>query len=367
MSEWLSTLKYNPIEWLLESNNPSVRFFTLKDLLDYAADDPEVLKAKNAIMDDRRISKILSKQNQEGHWEFPEKPYLPKYKSSYWQVMILAMLGVNESNMQIQRAIKHIFQFQHAEGGFTELSEIGAREEHRFAIKRSLKKGREPPPFDTWAESKIRESELTCLTGNVIHALVRLGHTDDERVLRALKWLIAVQNVDGGWLCPYWKAHIKDKHGCFMGTITPLHAFSEFPTKNMVPGMGSSIRRGAEFLLMHRLFMADHHDFKVIKESWLKFGFPQFFYDILRGLSVVTELGYATDSRIDDALEILLRKQNNDGSWNLESSLVGRMQTTLERKGGPSKWITLDALRVIRRVYEARGSLAIDELELVHR
>ena len=54
MSEWLSVLKHNPIEWLLESNNPSVRFFTLKYLLDYADDDPEVLKARNAIMDDRR-------------------------------------------------------------------------------------------------------------------------------------------------------------------------------------------------------------------------------------------------------------------------------------------------------------------------
>ena len=36
-------------------------------------------------------------------------------------------------------------------------------------------------------------------------------------------------------------------------------------------------------------------------------------------------------------------------------------------KGTPSKWITFDALRVVRRVYEARGSLSIDELELVHR
>ena len=41
MSEWLSVLNYNPIEWLLESSNPSVRFFALKDLLDYADDDPE--------------------------------------------------------------------------------------------------------------------------------------------------------------------------------------------------------------------------------------------------------------------------------------------------------------------------------------
>ncbi len=39
----------------MESNNPSVRFFTLKDHLDYADDDPEVLKARNAIMEDSRV------------------------------------------------------------------------------------------------------------------------------------------------------------------------------------------------------------------------------------------------------------------------------------------------------------------------
>jgi len=59
--------------------------------------------------------------------------------------------------------------------------------------------------------------------------------------------------------------------------------------------MEAAIEQGAEFLLMHRLFKADHHNFQVINESWLKLGFPQFFYDILRGLQVVTKLGYAED------------------------------------------------------------------------
>ena len=55
MREWLSVLKYNSFEWLLESSNPSVRFFTLKDLLDYVDGSPKVLKARNAIIVDRRV------------------------------------------------------------------------------------------------------------------------------------------------------------------------------------------------------------------------------------------------------------------------------------------------------------------------
>lgn len=49
------------------------------------------------------------------------------------------------------------------------------------------------------------------------------------------------------------KAHIKDKHGCFDGTINALDAFSEVPKTSMHSEMKSVIEKGAEFLLIHRL------------------------------------------------------------------------------------------------------------------
>ena len=65
-------------------------------------------------------------------------------------------------------------------------------------------------------------------------------------------------------------------------------------------------------------------------------------------------MGYAKDKRIDDAFEILLQKQNADGKWILENTPLGRMQTNLEQKGKPSKWVTLNALRVIKGLYKDR-------------
>jgi hypothetical protein len=58
-------------------------------------------------------------------------------------------------------------------------------------------------------------------------AMLRAGYLEDPRLSKALDWLLKVQNIDGGWLCPYWKAHVNDKHSCFMGIIAPLDAFSE--------------------------------------------------------------------------------------------------------------------------------------------
>ena len=355
-------LKADPVDWLLELDNPPVRYFTLRDILDYSEKDPEVVQAKKAIRRHEKISRIFRRQKPEGYWESAEQPYHPKYRSSYWQIMVLGQLGLDKSDERVRKACEYIFQFQLKDGGFTTFKREGAKREYVWVKKRALKRGIKPASFEKWTEGKIREYEMSCLTGNVAAALIRLGYARDDRVLAALRWLVQIQNDDGGWLCPYWKAHIRDKHGCFMGTITPLDAFSELPARRRTSEMAAAIRRGVEFLLMHRLFKADHHQFKVIREGWLEFSFPWFFYDILRGLSVVTKLGHTRDERIDDALEILLGKQNQDGKWILESTPSGRMQTDLEQKGKPSKWITLNALRVMKRVYKnARSGSGRDD------
>ncbi|MFW9965961.1 MAG: hypothetical protein ACFFEA_02310 [Candidatus Thorarchaeota archaeon] len=359
MNEWTSILKKIPLEWLTNKEDPSVRYQSLIHLLDQAPDHPDVLETRNLINSDHKVTRILSKQNPVGYWESPAEPYKPKYKASYWQIMILGMLGLDRSSPMIRRAVEHVFQFQHEEGGFTEYGEEVARRKLQNIKEKRLARNLKSILEYQWIQEKIHESQLTCLTGNVCLALIRMGYASDRRVKKALKWLVKVQNKDGGWLCPYWGAHKNDKHGCFMGTIAPLDAFSELPHQRRTPEMKKSIQVGAEFLLMHNLFRADHHEFKVINESWLKLGFPQFFYDILRGLSVICKTDFAYDRRIDEALRILLEKQQADGKWVLESSPIGRMQTNLEQKGNPSKWITFQALRVIKSVIETRGSLVL--------
>ncbi|MFB0510050.1 MAG: prenyltransferase/squalene oxidase repeat-containing protein [bacterium] len=339
--------KKNIVTWLLEEENQTIRYFTLRDLLDKKEDDLELNAAKSAIPNSKVITKIFSKQKPEGYWEETASPYLPKYKSSYWTIMILAQMGIDQTDQRVKKACEYIFRFQHEESGFLSETEKTAKRRYDWHLKR----GKKMPPFKEWASSLIREQQLSCLTGNMAAALIRLGYENDPRVKKALNWLVKIQNQDGGWLCPYWKAHIKDTHGCFFGTICPIEAFSEVPKENLTEEMKNTISRGAEFLLMHRLFKADHHNYKTIKQSWLKFCLPRFYsYDILRGLNVLTKLGYTNDERLNDALDILLKKRQKDRTWILENSPTGRMQTNIEPVGRPSKWITLFALRVLKRL-----------------
>ena len=41
MSDWKSVLKADPTKWLMEPNNPSVRYFALTELLEKPETEPE--------------------------------------------------------------------------------------------------------------------------------------------------------------------------------------------------------------------------------------------------------------------------------------------------------------------------------------
>lgn len=283
-----------------------------------------------------------------------DQPYHPKYRATYWQIMLLSHLGLDKTDPRVTRACDAIFPFQLADGGFTTVREAGAAREYRWVANRARRRGQAPPPVEAWVQERIREYEMSCLTGNVAAALLRLGYVGGDRVTRALQWLVAVQNRDGGWLCPYWRAHRHDTHGCFIDTIALLDAFAQLPDAQKTPDVRAAVARGVEFLLQHRLYQTDHHQFRVIKAAWLQFGFSEYFYDVLRGLTVVTQLGYGGDARRTDALTLLLRKQTAEGRWILDRTPTGQMNMSLGPKGQPSKWITLYALTNLKRVHQAR-------------
>jgi hypothetical protein len=57
------------LPWLLQEDNPPVRFFTLCDLLDRPMSDPEVEQARAAIMEHPPVRSILAHLSAHGYWE----------------------------------------------------------------------------------------------------------------------------------------------------------------------------------------------------------------------------------------------------------------------------------------------------------
>jgi len=104
LPDWKSKLAADATDWLLEDDNPSVRYFTLTDLLDKPQTDEQTQKAKVANMKVGLVPKILSKQNMDGSWETPTAFYTAKYKGTSWQLLILAELGADKEDFRVRSA-----------------------------------------------------------------------------------------------------------------------------------------------------------------------------------------------------------------------------------------------------------------------
>jgi hypothetical protein len=57
----------NIIKWLLEDENPSVKFRTLKEVLDYGDDKPEIRRAKSAILQSSPVQISLEEMHPAGY------------------------------------------------------------------------------------------------------------------------------------------------------------------------------------------------------------------------------------------------------------------------------------------------------------
>ena len=334
MINWKLKLNSIPLKWLLEDSNPSVKYYTLIDVLDKPIDDSEVIQVKRKIMKNEIINKILSKQNPEGYWFKPEDFYIrTKYKGTVWNFIILAELGADGNDKRIQKTCEFILKNSQdsKSGGFAYLSSKKGGGDH----------------------NKI----LPCLTANMIWCLIRFGYLDDLRIQNGINWITKYQRFDDGesnppneW--PYNKYEkCWGKHTCTMCVVKTLKALSQIPDTKRTLDVKNTIQNAKEFLLKHHLYKRSHNLYKIAKSDWIKLGFPLMWQtDVLEMLLVLTNLGIK-DKRMQEGLDLIISKQDENGKWNLEKTFNGRTIVSIERKGQPSKWITLNSLRVLKRFY----------------
>ncbi len=192
----------------------------------------------------------------------------------------------------------------------------------------------------------------------MVYSLIKLGHLDDPRVQAGVEFINTYQRFDDadgegapkGW--PYDKfVTCYGKHTCHMGAAKALKALAEIPADKRDSKTEATIKGGAEYFLKHHIYKQSHNLNKVSKPGWLRFGFPLMYQDdALEVLEILTKLGYR-DTRMQETVDLVLSKQNNLGRWKLENTFNGRFQTNIERKGEDSKWVTLNALRALKRFF----------------
>jgi hypothetical protein len=131
-----------------------------------------------------------------------------------------------------------------------------------------------------------------------------------------------------------------------------LLAFSKLPPTQHTPIIQRAINEGVDFFLRTDPTKADWPTRLGDKPSrnWWKFGFPVFYItDLLQVVDALAGLGYGQDPRLHNAIELIREKQDKSGAWALEYDYAGKTWGDYGVKKAPNKWVTLRALRALKK------------------
>jgi len=314
------------LNWLLEQENPSMRYFTMRYLLSKPEGDSELKATGRVIMSSEPVQKILAAQKPEGFWVKAGHGYSPKYQATSWQILFLAELGADGNDERIRCGCEYLITHaQSSSGGFSA------------------------------AYNAAPSGAIHCLNGNLIWALNALGYTSDSRLEHAVDWMAgSITGEDfAGWNAvipgPGFSCGANYKLPCAWGAVKALRALETLPSAMQTPKVKQAIKTTVEFLFSRDPAKADYPYHERVNGEWFKFGFPlSYTSDILELSLALCEAGYGRDPRLKNASDLILSERQPDGRWLLKHSLNGKMWADIEVKGKPSKWITLRALRVLK-------------------
>ena len=319
MAHELKTNGDRVIQWLLEGD-PAIRWQVLRDLT--GAAERIVERERGRVARAGWGRRLLAKQGADGRWaggrSLETGLYSPKWISTTYTMLLLRDFGLCASHPQAHKACALLLDrgFQ-PDGGIN---------------------------YGVWAR-RTRQGE-TCVTGLVLSLLAHFEY-DDDRLDRIAEHLLQAQMPDGGWNCQRPRGAT---HASVHTTINVLEGLRlyELHRGHRLKAIQAAQRSGREFLLVHRLFRS-HRTGEIIKPVFTKFAFPpRWHYDILRALDYLQDVNAPRDARLAEAIAIVENTRSEDGRWSLQNAYHGKTYFDLERRGAPSRWNTLRALRVLK-------------------
>jgi hypothetical protein len=288
------------LPWLLEMENPSVRYWALVDLLERPEDNPEVVEAHLAIAEQPLVKDLFARQQPGGFWGEETKPH--NADGAAGVLNLLYMLGVTPDRRSAAGCDSFLQNCQHESGGFSMIK-------------------------------KQHSGIFPCTTGTHLPFLVYIGFGEDLRLRAAFDYLIQYFLNDDALDCRRYQ-----HRDCLWGAISALNGLAALPAELRSEQSAQVVKRLANTLLDAQ------YDFEGEHKRWLTFGVPRG-WDLLSALKALAAHGYARDPRFLPLLQRVLDRRDEQGRWRCGS--VSRTWP-IEKRGQPSKWVTLDVLRVLK-------------------
>ncbi len=323
IERWKKYLRYDPTRWLLETNDPSLLLWYQLDIADRPEDAPRVMETRERVLYSEPVQTIFAAQNAMGFWGEPENLSQPHYTATLWNLALLAELGIPRASRRARNACEFVLQNFLTEDG-------------------------------TFAELNAMES------GYLLRAFGYFNYANDARVLRAARTLRErvdsyTARVTALW---GWRAFVHDREIEDATRENVERVLNEARTGNAAARTGNAAAmernaaaRTGNAAAMERNAAAMERNAAALTgnaAASVPYTFPQFEpRDELFVLRVVSEYDRVNDARLAPLMDALVSKQNERAQWTLERDLNAQLVTPFERAGEPSRWITLNALRVV--------------------
>lgn len=303
------------IEWLL-AGDPAVRWQTLRDLTDAPAE--QVAAARALVATEGWGAALLAARDEGGGWaggafwpaDFSEELFHAEgqaWTATFHTLWLLTLLGIEPEGPGVPEAIAGAATMRWEEG--------------------------DQPFFEGEVEP--------CINGRTVGLGTYFGYDMTPLVER----LLGERLADGGWNC---EAPHNSAVTSFDTTINVLEGLSLYRHAHPDARVDDAIDAATEYLLERGLFRGLRTG-EVPDPNFVLTAFPSHWqYNTLRALDWMQAEGITPDPRIGDALDLLRAKRLPDGRWPLDRVIRGRNHLTYEAVGEPSRWITLQALRVLR-------------------
>ena len=324
----MKSIKENTINWLLEGEN-WIRYNTLIHLFEIEKTNPIVSSAYSAMMADHKVITLLGDiQN----WDATVLKRHNDAKHPIHKLSFLAEIGISGKEPPIQSCAKMIFKHISEEGPFQTLSNY-------------------PKVFggsgvDDWLW-------VLCDAPLLVYSLAKFGFDKNPEVRAAYKHLISLVRING------WPCAATETLGNFKG---PGKASAPCPYANLLMlkaelAMKSSpgndyLHTGTNTLLGLWEKSADEHPFLFkMGTDFRKLKVPFVWYDILHVVEVLSQFPFIHENKqFQQMWNIILSKKDENFRFKSESVWTKWKGWEFCQKREPSRWITLQVLRILKRI-----------------
>ena len=286
------------VSWLLEGD-PAVRWQVLAYLDD--ADDLTVATERAAVATQGWGARLLAEQAPDGSWG--GGMYSPKWISTTYTLLHLMWLGLPSGQPAALRSLDRLWEWQSR--------------------------------WPYWE---------ACIESMLVRLTVFFGH-GAENLDHVVADLLEQQQDDGGWNCD--TRTDRTKHSSFHTSIQALEALRVYGSAGGSIPVDQAQSRGQEFFLRHRLYRSHRTGEVAIPASTRFPGFPEWHFDVLRGLEYFAVVGAPAHPQLQDAVAVVLAKRRANGRWLAYAPYAGRQWFRLE-PAGDGRITTVRALRVLR-------------------